>query len=688
MATKAQPNPSKGSEQSDTRAKRDSLKNVMGDEVLISGEHGDYLPRVGTVAAKSNTPIRDIPASVAIVPKAVMIDQGLTMLNQAISNVSGVTQSSSSNYGFNDVYNIRGLRPKFLRDGMPDGPTINGYLRTLSDVERVEVLKGPGSALYGSSEPGGTINLVSRPSFRSTQLTFTQMVGAFNNYNSTLETGGSVSDAVRTRMTLNYLNRGGFRDIGNNTIEVLPQATIGINDQNELTVNYDYRHIEQDADTYGIPFVGTSILNVPLTTKYYTPFSETEQDIHRVALRHNYFPNEDFVLHVNVAGTARNLHLTRNAGVTNNDSMQINRTIRDQTDRSTDFVAQVEPTWIVKTGSVSQAILAGFEYVFGDILTYRRTSNLAPIKDIRNPVIPETSFDSLKWTVSKGNDRHIFVNNLGFYLQDQVALSDQLKVRFGAREDIFGINDKHVQDSLSADRSDPRLSYQAGIVYQPIYELSLYGGYSKGYQSTLTTEGSRTIEPESASQIELGEKASLFDGTLTLNAAYFQIVRSNFQVTINGDPQPVGEQRSKGIELDAAARLTDGISLIGNFSHLDAKLTKMPNDTTLNGKTPNGVPANTGSLWVTYYFPASVLNGFGLGIGATYRDKMFFDQKNTQIIPSYTIGNIGVFYRAERYDVQVNVNNFTDVRYYRNGINSGVLPGEPRNITGMVRLKF
>jgi len=113
--------------------------------------------------SKTDTPIRDLPASVVVVPKEVLRDQGVAEMNHAMANVSGVQPVMAGGYGFANNYVIRGQAMRFLRDGYTDGTSQNGYWRTFADVERVEVLKGPGSALYGASQPGGTINVVTKP---------------------------------------------------------------------------------------------------------------------------------------------------------------------------------------------------------------------------------------------------------------------------------------------------------------------------------------------------------------------------------------------------------------------------------------------------------------------------------------------------------------------------------------------
>ena len=136
-------------------------QNAVLDEVVVTGESG-YLPRKAMTATKTDTPLKDIPASVVIIPKEVLRDQSAVTMNQAVYNISGVAPVMGGNYGFSDNYVMRGLRMRFLRDGLPDGPSFNGYLRTMTDVERVEALKGPGSALYGRSEPGGVINVSAR----------------------------------------------------------------------------------------------------------------------------------------------------------------------------------------------------------------------------------------------------------------------------------------------------------------------------------------------------------------------------------------------------------------------------------------------------------------------------------------------------------------------------------------------
>jgi iron complex outermembrane receptor protein len=245
-------------------------------ELSVSGER--IAPVTGS---KTDTPVRDVPASIQIVSQDTIKDQGASNVDQSIRNVSGVTQSSTSNYGFSNVYSIRGLGQSFLRDGITDGSTVNGYSRTLTDVERVEVLKGPGSALYGSLSPGGSVNLVTKRPQETQAGSVKQTFGSFSNSQTTVDVTGAVTNDKKLLYRFNgsFQQKDGYRGLRNELLEIIPKFTWKPNDTNTINLDFDYRHIEVLADTYGIPFIGRELIKVPRDTRYYTPFANNIQDI-------------------------------------------------------------------------------------------------------------------------------------------------------------------------------------------------------------------------------------------------------------------------------------------------------------------------------------------------------------------------------------------------------------------------
>lgn len=677
-----------------------------GEEEVVAT--GDRTPTFST-GSKTNTPLRDIPASIQIVPKELLKDQGAVNLDQGIRNVSGVQQSSTSNYGFANTYSIRGLTQTFLRDGVPDGLTVNGYFRTLTDVERVEVLKGPGSAIYGSLAPGGTINLVSKQPQSTPAYTIDLGVGSFDTYRGAIDLTGPITADKKWLYRFNAAvsTKSGYRGLNQETIEILPTITWKPHEDHTVVFDFDYRHIEVVADTYGIPFVGFKLLNVPPETRYYTPFATNVQDIYRGAISYEWKVNPDLIFRSNLTALYRDLSISRNASgglfTGANNNIPADRLLRDQTDQALDLVFQTEVVWKVATGPIKHTLLAGLEYQRHDYNAVRDTLRFAPIANPFNPVLEQSRSNRL--SIARAFDINLSADYFGVYLQDQIEFTPKLKARIGGRWDSFGTQRTGFVNTLngnqsavvstfnqSLDSAPSRFSYQAGLVYQPIRELSLYGGVSKSHLGILSTEGipvaAQLDPPESALQFEVGIKGEFLKGRLNAGLALFDNTREDFILVLNNVRQPVGAQKTRGIELDLSAEPVDGWKFFFNYALYDAKLTKLPNTPLLEGNSPTGVPRNSAALWTTYEFKKGTLKGFGFGGGLTYRDDIFQDQANTRVIPGYTTLDLALFYRRENYEFQLNFNNITDTQYFRNGVNTGALPGEPFNVQASVRLKF
>lgn len=153
-----------------------------------------------TTGTKTDTPLRDVPAAVTVIPDTVLREQGAIDMNYALQNSAGVQPLMAGGYGIANNYTIRGLAMRFLRDGLPDGPTQNGYYRTMFDVERIEVLKGPGSALYGSGQPGGTVNVVTKPPLSRFGAEVGAFGGSYGTWGTYFDVGGPVSPTIGTRI--------------------------------------------------------------------------------------------------------------------------------------------------------------------------------------------------------------------------------------------------------------------------------------------------------------------------------------------------------------------------------------------------------------------------------------------------------------------------------------------------------
>ncbi len=653
-----------------------------------------YVPERSSVGTKTDTPLMDVPASVQSVPRELLYDQSAFTLDGIIRNVSGVQQSGSSNYGFFSTYIIRGLASQFYRDGVLDASQVNGYLRTLTDVSRVDILKGPGSALYGSGAPGGTISIISKLPTPTPLYSAYGVGGSFGTYQFGTDMGGSLGETLGYRLNTDHYHTNGFRDVSSTFTEFVPIMVWTPVPGQTLTAKFDFRTIEAIADTVGIPFKGRTLVDIPRDTKLYSPFSDTSQDVYRLALKLDSELAEGLVLQQNAAFMQRDLALVRNASTpafAANGVTLTGRSVRDQHDQWTDFIYQAEPVWKVQTGPLSHTILGGFQFQMDLLYTRRQTASLLNITNIyHDPVVPESNMKNLTWVPNFNRNSHLL--DYAVYLQDQIAIGEQWKWRGGLRWDHFDSYDKDRVARYEHQLYNEKFSWNVGLAYQPLPQTSFYGGISKSYLSILTSEAAQgaALVPESGLQYELGNRSEFLNGMIRTNLAFFQTYRKNFLITVGTNTEPIGEQMTQGIEFDFSSEPLSGWVLWANYAYTTTELMKLsPADPSAGkGHSAQGVPENAAALWTTYEIQGGTFKGFGGGGGFVYKGGIFVDTLNTQKLPQFITGDLVVFYRTPHADFQVNIKNISDATYYFAPRNTAGAPGDPISAFATVTLRY
>ena len=685
-------------------------------------------------SAKSGVALRDVPMTLSIVAADVLQEQGALTLDAAIKNVSGLTQSSTNNYGYFNNYLARGLQVNFLRDGLPDGPAVNGYVRTLTDVQQIEVLKGPGSALYGSGAPGGFLNLVGKKPENQAAQSVDFGLGSFNERHLKLDlTGplasGSSSDQtsssapIKYRLISSYLDTDGYRGYGNKTIELLPSFVFA-SGAGQVT-SLDFRHLDSTIhnDSVGMPFRNHMILDVPQENRYYTPFSQSVSKIDSVSLKHVAQINEEWTLRAALAYGKRDLDFLRNVPSWRlNDPVTgtqiVNRTWRDQQDRLHDSNAQFESVW----RTASHEVMAGVAWSQTDGTAMRKQALIAPIANIFAPVLPETSNAALDEVLAWKRD--VKSAQSGIYLQDQMALSKEWKMRASIRYDRYSIDDAGDYNSLFdaggaflstladnkqsfvskpaqikheiASVSSGKLNSSLGAVYQASAETSFYVGVAGGSFSNFTTEMGRTaFAPETSRQWEIGNRSVFLNGLVSSNIAFYDTRRFDFFQTANGLSGTLGSSQTRGVDVELMARPMQGWKLRLAYAYQDAELTKYVNvvtkvnDAAVIGKQVPGTSKNQLSLWSSYDLQAPALKGFGFGGGLSYRDAFYADASNTNQAPGKVVLDLLAYYRTQQFEVQANIGNASNARWYRYATgDGGVAPGDTRSLNLSARFKF
>lgn len=656
--------------------------------------------------SKTDTQLKDLPAAVVVVPSEILRQQGVLDMNRAMDNASGVQPVMGGGYGFANNYTIRGLAMRFLRDGYADGPTQNGYWRTMYDIDRIEVLKGPGSALYGSGQPGGTVNVVSKPPRKGFGAEVGALAGSFGTWGTYADVWGSVGPNLAARLIADIEKSDGFRGLERDIKEISPSFTWTIDSDKALTIDYDHRDIKVKPDNYGILFDAQArIANVPRETRYYSPMNTAEQTIDRLTASHDWRINADLTMRTALVHDRRNLDMLRNAGANGgNAANQITgRNIRTQTDDARFTMLQNEFVWKTRNAAIGHTVLGGIEYNTSDIDTLRVGYNLPNIANIYAPVVPETSLAGLTAVAAQGFNRKVSSTTWGVYLQDQIELSEQFKLRAGLRGDRVRAEDAGSQGATAFRRievKDTLTSGSLGAVWQPTRDLSFYAGYSSGAFVNIATEaGAINVDPEKSSQKEIGMKASFLGGRADANVAVFDAERDHFYITLPGalSPTPNGKERTRGIEFDLGARPVAGLSLTGSLVLQDPETLSNAlasnailgvSNRSIAGTRPTGVAKRTARIWGTYEFQSDALRGWGFGMGATYKGDSYSDNLNLYKVAGYTIYDAALFYRTKKWDASLNLRNLSDRTYYTNPTFAGALPGESRNAMLTVRMRF
>ena len=660
---------------------------------------------------KTGTKLEDLPSSVQVIPSQVITDQGGTTLAAAIKNASGVSNGGTDGFGISDNFLIRGLNARVFNDGFDEGDQRNGIPNSLNGVERVEVLEGPGSALFGSGPPGGTINLVHFTPSSELHYGAGLQVGSFgavsNNY---YVTGPSGIDGLNYRVDALIQHADGFRDLGSGDYEIRPAFDWTIGDH-RVSFSVDIRRLDNTPDPQGLIYLnGSPIKGVSETTKYSSPLGFDHQDMIRVDLGDAWTVNDYLTINSRFEYDHRNNSILRNGdGGSVSGISFVGRQLRQQTDHDANYDYQLEPVWKFGTGPIQHTLLTGFEAQYQTIATERATADLPNIANIFDPVIPETSVHQLNFlrnATHSGAIDDLTSTYLSLYATDQIDLTEKWKLRLGARQDWYDTtltpqifvpgrldtaepNGQLFQPGVTYGRRDAPVSWNVGTLYKLLPGVSPYLGVSKSTLANFSSEATQNgvVAPERALEYEGGVKVAMLDDRVTLNIAAFDVKRSNV-FTLLGDTPVFNDQRTDGVEADLSAQPIPDWKIDANGTTQHAVLTDNPSNPAATGKRPAGVPAKIFNLWSTYDFSVAGLDGFEVGVGVNYRDKIYANITDTNAIPSYVTLNAVLAYKQSRWDLSLGLRNITDERYFVSANGAGAFVGEPLSVFAAAHIHY
>jgi len=675
------------------------------------------LPNAGT-ATKTEAPIMETPFSVKVVPAQVFRDQQAVRLDQVLKNVSGINREVS-NAGLADGITLRGFQVFPFRDGFRFEDQNSNGRRDMANIERVEVLKGPGSILYGQAEPGGIVNMVTKKPLAKPFHQLEQQFGSFDFYRTTLDSTGPLGSGVGYRVNLAYENSGSFRDfVHGERVFVAPVLRWDVSPRTQITLEMDYLHGQNTPD-YGIPADGNRPLDVSRERFFGEPFNRAKYDDFVVGVnwRHKFNDNWQIRHRFNaeiLRSDVTNVTTPFSGTILSDDRRSVLRQLEVlRNARSESYYTTVDLVGQFDTWGVKHRVLIGGDYFredtrWGfveeseDALSFEALSIANPVYQVGGPPPIDAARDF------PGDDIDETEDWFGLYAQNQMTLPYDVHILAGFRYDRIRAREFDRGES-SSESPDDALTPRVGLLWRPVPALSLYGSYTENFSASngFSRQGGR-LPPESAQQWEVGIKSELLNGKLLATFAYYDLAKQNVAVPDPVNPffsRTVGELAVRGFEIDIQGELLPGWRIIGAYAYtpfakivrdqalqLDDEDNVIGIDDGNTGKRFDDVPRHNVSIWTTYDIPKGIFHGLKLGAGVIAVSRRHADLENTAQAPGYAVVNLmaGYTYKFNKATLrfQLNAENIFGKHYFVSTSGLRFMPGVPRSILGSVLMSF
>lgn len=638
------------------------------------------VPEANSVATKLPLPNRLTPASVSVVASPLLEQQDARVLGDALRNVSGLNPQTES--GVADYFLLRGLDSEssglVLTDGAPE-PEVTFY--RLYNADRVEVLKGPASFLYGGNPLAGVVNVVRKQPLAEDLVQLTASTGSFATREGTLDANWSApGDRFGLRLNALWENTDGWRDGRNGRVRAAnPTFSWRAGDRDTVTAGFERADSRIRPDS-GLPILlDGRVANVPSRRSYQSPYDFSDQTADRAQIdwerRLGSLTLRDKLYYRGLDWRSDGTLL---AGVFPGPAggLQVNRVLTLLGDRQAFWGNQLEAVSTFKAGGRDHRLLAGLELARRDD-TFTLDVGFLPQIDLLNPV--ETAGGPIFLLPGQSSAAGTRTWIVSPYLLDDVALSGRLHLLAGARFDRSDFHD----DVSGTSRRDSQLSPMAGLLYAVSDRLSLYANAGRGFAppSTRVTGPRR---PETGTQAEAGVKGDFLDGRLRATLAAYDLTRRHVAISdANGLTAQDGSERSRGIELEVVAQPLPRLFTLFTYAYDDAVLTRFrerlqvslfpPVFVTLD-RTGNAMPlapAHIASLWLTHRLPA----GFEVSLGGRYTSRQFIAADNAFAIPGAFTADAALSCSLGHFKAHLNAKNLTDRKTYTRGFGStSVIP--------------
>jgi iron complex outermembrane recepter protein len=652
------------------------------EEVVVTGEgqQGYRVPST-TTGTRLNVPLIETPASIGVITNELIEDKAAQRVEDLVPYISGVSPGTTGDGQGGTVpeLTIRGFsifRQLYL-NGLRDNARF--LVRDLANVERVEILKGFSSLLYGTGSPGGVVNYITKKPQSSPQYSLSFDAGSFDFYRGEADlTGPLTADKnVLYRLILAAQKSNSFvPNVEDNRIFVAPSLTFLTGGGGSLSIEGEYYRLDKDTNSGAKFFNGELFFD----RSYTDPRNSNINNHYRIAAYLDQPIGKQWSL--NLSGqyfyTRRDLDPLFTAITFNRNVLQ--RFYRVVFDDYYQYNLRGEVRGDFKIGASEHKLLAGIEFnKLNSVITGRAGSFFGSI-DVANPTfdVPIPTLGSAEQTDT--------ISDFGIYIQDFIKLG---KFRFlaGLR---YGQFDREFNNAQNQQGNF--VSPSLGVVYNFTDSASMYASFSKSTDpQTGRVRGGDFIEPRIATQFEIGGKVNLFNDRLSITTALFDLTQTNLGETDPSDSTfviPVGDVRTRGLELDISGKITDNFSLIAAYTHFfEAEIIK--NNSGLQGNRLANAPGNSFGIYGKYEFTNGSLRGLSLGGGVVYVSGRAGDNANTFDLPGYVRVDLGAAYKVNNTTLRLAVENLFNEKYASGSQNrANITQGRPLAVTGSIKVEF
>ncbi|MGS1005769.1 TonB-dependent siderophore receptor [Achromobacter anxifer] len=651
---------------------------VEADRESATGPVSGYVAERSVTGTKTNTPISEVPQSISVIGRDELDDRGALSVVEALRYVPGVASQTygADTRGQDDWINLRGFSgygTSLYQDGLRMNANAGSFASQRSEsygLERIEVLRGPASVLYGKGDAGGIVNRVSKRPAAGSPREIEVQIGNWDRRQLAMDMGGALDEEERVLYRVIGLGmRSDTQDkyangdeVSNTRRYLAPSLTWKPAPDTSLTLLSEFLRDRNDGFAFRYTPPSASTRKSASLLEGEPGYSRFDQDQASVGYLFEHKLNGAWTVRQNTRLSKVDVNYRRIMSLSlEDDGRTMQRQVRKFKDDNRQIAIDTQVEGQVKTGNIAHTLLFGLDAERQNNGRRVYTGDTGPL-DVYDPVYGQPVTES---PIADFDDSGQRLRQLGMYVQDQIKLTPHWLITLGGRMDWTTLRSlDHLADTDTTQR-DNKFTKRLGISYLTETGWTPYFSYAESFLPTVGRDAGNTpFKPTEAKQYEVGLKFTPDSGRSLYTVALYDLRKTN---ALTVDPENPdyqmqnGAVRSRGIEMEARAALAPGMDLIATYTYGGVKITESNGPD--KGKVPTATPRQMASAWLNYRLRESMLRGLGIGVGVRYVGSIYNDEANTWKTPSFTLFDAALQYDTGPWRFALNVQNLANKEY-------------------------